>query len=177
MLDLKKLFPNSKFQTAEELKAKEGSFFIGDRVKVADNIRCIQNGQTGTIVQIEPEDKHGWKSFIVKFDDEKYGAMGFQSGNIDKLDERENTMKKIDENQKVTLTIGQLKKLVKESGNDYHFNDIMLMLSSISEVSAKAQAIIKGSYPDVSDADVEELKDNAESLRKMSNYLSELLGN
>ncbi len=86
-------------------------------------------------------------------------------------------MKKINENQKVTLTLGQLKKLVKESENKYDFHDLMFALSSISEITAKAQAIIKGSYPDVSDADVEELKDNAESLRKMSNYLNELLGN
>ncbi len=115
MLDLKKLFPNSKFPTAEELKAKEDSFSIGDRVKVADNIRCRQNGQIGTIVRIDPEDKHGWKSFIVKFDDEKYNSMGFNSGDIDKINEKETTMKKISENQKVTLTLGQLKRLVKET--------------------------------------------------------------
>ena len=71
MLDLKKLFPNSKFPTAEELKAKEDTFSIGDRVKVSDNIRCRQHGQVGTIARIDPEDEHGWKSFIVKFDDKK----------------------------------------------------------------------------------------------------------
>lgn len=86
-------------------------------------------------------------------------------------------MKRINENQKVTLTLGQLKKLVKESGNDYHFHDMLLALSNIGEIATKAQAIIKGSYPDVSDADVKELKDNAESLRKLSNYLNKLLGN
>jgi len=115
MLDLKKLFPSSKFPTAEELKAKEDTFSIGDRVKVADNIRCIQHGQIGTIVQIEPEDKYNWKSFIVKFDDEKYGAMGFNSGSIDKILESKSNVKNISENAKVTLTLGQLKRLVKES--------------------------------------------------------------
>ena len=88
--DLKKLFPNSKFPTAEELKAKEGSLSIGDRVKVADNIRCRQKGKIGTIVRIDPEDEHGWKSFIVQFDDKKYGSMGFNSGYLDKISEKIN---------------------------------------------------------------------------------------
>ena len=122
-LDLKKLFPSSKFQTAEELKTKENEFSVGDRVKVANNIRCRQHGQTGTIVRIDPEDNHGWKSFIVKFDDEKYNSMGFNSGDIDKINEKENTMKKLNENQKVTLTFGQLKKLVKEDFDEPQSNE------------------------------------------------------
>ena len=84
-IDLKKLFPSSKFPTKEELKAKEATFSVGDRVKVSDHIRCRQKGETGTIVRINKEDNHGWKSFIVEFDDKKYGSMGFQSGNIDKV--------------------------------------------------------------------------------------------
>lgn len=86
--DLKKLFPTAKFPTAGELKAKEDSFSIGDRVKVSNTIRCRQHGQIGTIIRIDPEDKHNWKSFIVKFDDEKYNPMGFNSGSIDKFVEK-----------------------------------------------------------------------------------------
>ena len=67
--------------------------------------------------------------------------------------------------------------MVKESGNEYHFHDMMSILSSISEISAKATATIKGSYPNVSYADIDELKDNAESLKKLSNYFNELLDN
>ena len=114
-LDLKALFPNSKFPTVEELKAKEDSFSIGDRVQVVKNIRCFQAGKTGTIVRIDPEDEHGWKSFIVKFDDKQYGSMGFQSGNIDKILESKSNIKNINENTKITLTLGQLKRLVKEN--------------------------------------------------------------
>lgn len=87
-LDLKKLFPNSKFPTKDELKEKEKSFSVGDRVKVSDHIRCLQKGHVGTIVRIDPEDESGWKSFVVKFDDKKCGSMGFSSGNIDKVVEK-----------------------------------------------------------------------------------------
>lgn len=92
-LDLKKLFPNSKFPTEDELKEKEKSFSVGDRVKVSDHIRCRQKGHVGTIVRIDPENKHGWKSFVVEFDDKKCGSMGFSSGNIDKVVEKKASSK------------------------------------------------------------------------------------
>lgn len=92
-LDLDKLFPNSKFPTEDELKEKEKSFSVGDRVKVSDHIRCRQKGHVGTIVRIDPENKHGWKSFVVEFDDKKCGSMGFSSGNIDKVEEKKASSK------------------------------------------------------------------------------------
>ena len=83
---LKNLFPNlPPVPTEEELREKESTFHVGDRVKVVDNIRCIQKGKVGTISRIDPDDGHGWKLFIVKFDDKQYGSMGFQSGYIDKV--------------------------------------------------------------------------------------------
>lgn len=85
---LKDIFPNlPPIPTEEELRAKEDSFHVGDRVKVSDHIRCRQKGKVGTISRIDPDDGHGWKLFVVKFDDEQYGSMGFQSGYIDKVDE------------------------------------------------------------------------------------------
>lgn len=88
-LDLKKLLPGSKFPTEEELKAKEATFSVGDRVKVVDNIRCRQKGKTGTLVGtpkgMDEKTGAGYKLFYVKFDDEKYGTVGFQSGDIDKV--------------------------------------------------------------------------------------------
>lgn len=87
---LKALFPNLKnIPKMEELKKKESTFSIGNHVKVAENLRCFQSGETGTIIRIDPEDEHGWKSFIVKFDNPKYHTMGFQSGNIDKISDIE----------------------------------------------------------------------------------------
>lgn len=70
--------------TEQELRDKEESFSVGDRVKVSDNIRCKQRGKIGMIVEIRPG-THGWKDFIVKFDDPQYGSMGFQSGSIDHI--------------------------------------------------------------------------------------------
>lgn len=89
MIDIKKLFPNSSFPTRKELKDKELTFKVGDRVKVVDNIRCIQKGKVGTIIEPESDwdlkTEAGWKLFYVKFDNPKYGIMGFQSGDIDKI--------------------------------------------------------------------------------------------
>lgn len=88
-LDFSKLFPNSKFQTKDELKSKEATFSVGDRVKVVDNIRCRQKGKTGTLVGtpkgMDEKTGAGYKLFYVKFDDEKYGTVGFQSSAIDKV--------------------------------------------------------------------------------------------
>ena len=83
-LNIRELFPSSKFPTEEELREKEESFSIGDRVKVSNNIRCKQKGKTGTIVAIRPG-SHGWKDFSVEFDDPKDGVWAFQSGSIDHL--------------------------------------------------------------------------------------------
>jgi hypothetical protein len=44
-------------------------------------------------VRIDPENKHGWKSFVVEFDNKKYGSMGFSSGNIDKVVEKKASSK------------------------------------------------------------------------------------
>ena len=88
-IDFSKLFPSSKFHTEDELKAKEATFSVGDRVKVVDNIRCRQKGKTGTLVGtpkgMDEKTGAGYKLFYVKFDDEKYGTVGFQSGDIDKV--------------------------------------------------------------------------------------------
>ena len=152
---LKNLFPNlPPVPTEEELRAKEETFHVGDRVKVVDNIRCRQKGKVGTISRIDPDDGYGWKLFIVDFDDEQYGSMGFQSGYIDKVVSedcccvsalggdgfgdgkpaltkgdyhipevltknplrRKNTM---NESTKITLTVGQLRRVLSESWEDY----------------------------------------------------------
>ena len=83
-MDFSKLFPNLKKTTEKDLKDKEKSLSVGDHVCVVKNIRCKQAGKSGVITKINPEDKHGWKSFVVKFDDSKYGSMAFQSGNLNK---------------------------------------------------------------------------------------------
>ena len=87
-MSYKSLFLNRKFPTKEELKAKESTFSVGDRVRVVDTIRCRQAGKSGTIIRIDPEDRHGWKSFVIQFDDTKYGSMGFNSGYVDKIPEK-----------------------------------------------------------------------------------------
>ena len=110
---LKNLFPNlPPVPTEEELRAKEETFHVGDRVKVVDNIRCIQKGKVGTISRIDPDDGHGWKLFIVDFDDKQYGSMGFQSGYINKVDD----LPELATESKITLTVGQLRKLVLGCG-------------------------------------------------------------
>lgn len=71
------------------LLRKEYDFHIGDKVKVINNIRCRQAGKIGTIIEtpkgMDDKTKYGWKNFYVKFDDPKYGIVGFQSGSIDKI--------------------------------------------------------------------------------------------
>lgn len=83
-MDFSKLFPNLKKTTEKDLKDKEKSLSVGDHVSVVKNIRCVQAGKSGVITKINPEDKYGWKSFVVKFDDSKYGSMAFQSGDLNK---------------------------------------------------------------------------------------------
>jgi len=83
-MDFSKLFPNLKKTTEKELKDKEKSLSVGDHVSVVKNIRCKQAGKSGVITKINPENKYGWKSFVVKFDDSKYGSMAFQSGYLNK---------------------------------------------------------------------------------------------
>lgn len=83
-MDFRKLFKNLKKTSEKDLKDKEKSLSVGDHVSVVKNIRCIQAGKSGVITKINSEDKHGWKSFVVKFDDSKYGSMAFQSGDLNK---------------------------------------------------------------------------------------------
>ena len=86
---LKMLFPTSKFPTEQELREKEKQLHVGDRVKIADNIRCFEKGQIGTIVKTPdgcPEyTDAGWKNFYVKCDNPKFGISSFQSGYINKI--------------------------------------------------------------------------------------------
>ena len=72
-----------------DLLRKEYSLHVGDRVKVIDNIRCRQAGQTGTIIDTpegrDEKTNYGWKNFYVKFDDPNLGVVSFQSGSIDRI--------------------------------------------------------------------------------------------
>lgn len=70
-----------------DLLRKEYDFKVGDKVKVKKGLRCFQSGHTGKIIEIEPPNKYGWSSFVIKFDEPKLGAMGFYSGNIEKMNE------------------------------------------------------------------------------------------
>lgn len=47
----------------------ECRFKAGDRVKVSDNIRCVQNGHSGTVVGISRHEKHGYPQVTIRLDE------------------------------------------------------------------------------------------------------------
>ena len=106
-MDFSKLFPNLKKISEKELKDKEKSLSVGDHVRVVKNIRCRQAGKSGVITKINPEDKHGWKSFVVKFDDSKYGSMAFQSGDLNKTAQAHDKKYNLQGLTKLALSTGE----------------------------------------------------------------------
>ena len=87
-----KIFGNNNKNRVDLLR-REYDFKVGDKVKVRKGLRCFQSGHTGKIIEIEPPDKYGWSSFVIKFDEPRLGAMGFNSGDIEKLNESTNIPK------------------------------------------------------------------------------------
>lgn len=72
-----------------DLLRKEYDFEVGDKVKVRHGIRCKQAGHSGKIVRIDPPNKYGWSSFIVKFDESELGTMRFFSNDLEMLMKKE----------------------------------------------------------------------------------------
>ena len=76
-------------------------------------------------------------------------------------------MRKLNENQKITLTIGQLKQLVKESAdeNTSLFNDVKTAIAdSIDDIFWNFQERLGIKYGDISPDEVVDLDDKIEAL-------------
>jgi len=91
----KKIFGKSNGERIEEIERTypefDHEFKPGDKVVVRRGIRCIQSGKPGTIIE-RPEDcddrtEIGRKLYYIKFDEERYGIMGFDALDIIRQEE------------------------------------------------------------------------------------------